>query len=69
MTMRLKFLRFLPERTLDTLAKLQLGAGLGAFEIGETFPSQIFKFWNEGLELLDALGEVVNRKRFRPRPI
>jgi hypothetical protein len=48
---------------------LQLGAGLSAFEIGETFPSQIFKFWNEGLELLDALGEVVNRKRFRPRPI
>ena len=41
----------------------------GAFEIREAFPSEVFKFRDKGLQLFNALGEVVDRKRFRPRPL
>lgn len=67
--MRLEFRRFVAEGALDALAKLKLGAGLGSLKIGKTFPSQIFELRDERLELFNALGEVVNRQLFRPRPL
>jgi len=66
--MRLKLGRFIAEGALETLSKLEFGAGEGTLEIREAFPSEIFKFRDKGLQLFNALGEVVDRKRFRPRP-
>ena len=66
--MRLRLGRFIAEGALDALSKLELSAGEGALKIGEAFPSEIFKFRDKGLQLFNALGEVVDRKRFRPRP-
>jgi hypothetical protein len=67
--MRLKFRRFISEGALDALAKLEFGASDGTFQIGKAFPPEIFEFRDESLQLFDALSEVVDRKRFRPRPL
>ena len=66
--MSLRLRRFIAEGSLDALSKLELSTGESAFEIREAFPSEIFKFRDKGLQLFNALGEVVDRKRFRPRP-
>ena len=67
--MRLKFGRFIAEGALDALAKLEFGARHGALKIGESFPAEVFEFRDEGLQLFNVLSEVVDRKRFRPRPL
>ncbi len=69
MAMRLKLGRFIAEGALDALAKLELSTGEGALEIRKAIPSEIFKFRYKSLQLFNALGEVVDRKRFRPRPL
>ena len=69
MTMGLKFRRFVAEGALDAFPKLKFSTGEGAFEIREAFPPKIFKFRDKGMELLNALSEIVDRKRLRPRPL
>ena len=69
MAVRLEFRRFLPKRAFDAFAKLKLRAGQRPLEIGKTFTAQIFELRDKGLELFDALSEVVDRKRFRPCPL
>ena len=59
--MSLEFRGFVAEGAFDAFAQLEFGAGQGAFEIGKTFPSQVFQFWEKSLELFNTLGEVVNR--------
>jgi hypothetical protein len=69
MAVRLEFRRFLAERALNAFPKLELRSGQSSLEVGKTFPSQVFEFRDKCLELFDVLGEVVNRKLFRPRPL
>jgi hypothetical protein len=69
MTMGLELRRFFTEGALDAFTELELRPGQGSLEIGEAFPPEIFEFWNKGLQLFNALSEVVDRKRFRSRPL
>jgi hypothetical protein len=67
--MRLKLGRFVTEGTFNTLPKLELRSSEGALEIREAFPPEVFKLRDKGLQLFNILNEVVDRKRFRPRPL
>jgi hypothetical protein len=69
MAVRLKFRGFLSKRAFDAFAKLKLRPRQRSLEVGKAFTAQIFKLRDKGLELFDALSEVVDRKRFRPRPL
>ena len=67
--MGLEFRGFIAECAFNAFAKLEFRACQGTFKIGKTFAPEIFEFRNKGLKLFDALSEVVDRKRFRPRPL
>ena len=67
--MRLKFRGFIAECALNTFAKLELSTAECAFQIGEAFLSEVLKLWDKGLQLFDALSEVLDRKGFRSRPL
>lgn len=66
--MRLEFSGFIAEGAFDALAKLELRTAKGALQIGEPFCSKVLEFWDERLELFDALGEVFDCKGLRPGP-
>lgn len=68
MAMCLILLGLLAECPLDAFAELEFRSGSGALEVGEAFPSEIFHLRKKGLQLLDALSQVVDDRGFGPRP-
>jgi hypothetical protein len=67
LAMSLIFRRLIAKGSLDGFPKLEFGPSPGAFEIGESFPSEVFNLRQNGLQLLNALGQVVDGGGFRPR--
>ena len=57
------------EGALDTFAKLDLGSCPGALDIWEAFAAEVLNLWQEGLQLLKAVGDVFDGSRFRPGPL
>lgn len=58
------FRGFLAERAFNAFAELQLSPGAGAFEVGKAFPCEVFDIGKKGLQLLDALIQVVDGRGF-----
>jgi hypothetical protein len=69
MAMRLELGRFIAEGALDAFAKLEFSARQGALKIRESLSAEVFEFWEKSLQLFNLLGKVVDRLRFRPRPL
>ena len=62
--MGLKFRGLISESTFNTFAQLQFRSSSRALQIGEPFPSEVFDFRKKGLQLLDALREVIDGQGF-----
>lgn len=67
--MGLEFSGFITECAFNAFAKLEFGPCQSTLEIGKPLTSEILEFRDKRLKLFDALSEVVDRKRFRPRPL
>jgi len=64
MTIRLELWRFLAESALDALTYLQLGPCSAPLKVWESISAEVFHFRKDSLQLLDALGQIIDRCGF-----
>lgn len=62
--MGLIFRGLLAECPLDAFTELQFSSGSSPLKVGKTFPSKVLHIREKGLQLFDALIQVVDRRSF-----
>jgi hypothetical protein len=63
-TIGLELGRFLAEGAPDAFTDLQLGPCFSSFKVRESISTEIFDLRKNGLQLLDALGQIIDPSGF-----